>query len=519
MRFFTNISHEIRTPLTLIHAPLHEMLSREDLPGDIKEWVVMMNRNMKRLLNQVNQLLELRKLENGQYKVVYSDFSLEELIRSTLLEFDAVIRSKRISVTLSGQTGTFIRADQQLIGTVIYNLLSNALKFSPINGELMLEVACQDGGEEDTRRINIKVSDSGPGIPEEDLNRVFDRFFQSKSGATSHLGGSGLGLSIVKEFTEMHGGTVRVFNLPEKGCCFEVALPVKTRVNELLAAPRCLKSFTTPQPENFQLNGNVVLPKREKEPKRPRLYVVEDDVDLSNYLKNAFQETHEVSLFFDGQDALDAVHENEPDILLCDVMLPGLSGVELTSRLKGDPETSHVPVILMTSRVEEENVVGGYRVGADSYIAKPFSINVLQAQVDSVLQSREAFRKRFSQQMKLEPTQEIITPLDERFLKKLMDIVDANISNPSFDVSNLVDEMHMSHSIILKKVKLLTGMSPVEFIRSMRIKRAAQVFRQTRIPVAEVAFMVGFSDAKYFSKCFSREYGMKPTEFIREQHG
>jgi len=165
MRFFTNISHEIRTPLTLIHAPLHEMLSREDLPGDIKEWVVMMNRNMKRLLNQVNQLLELRKLENGQYKVVYSDFSLEELIRSTLLEFDAVIRSKRISVTLSGQTGTFIRADQQLIGTVIYNLLSNALKFSPINGELMLEVACQDGGEEDTRRINIKVSDSGPGIP------------------------------------------------------------------------------------------------------------------------------------------------------------------------------------------------------------------------------------------------------------------------------------------------------------------------------------------------------------------
>jgi len=317
----------------------------------------------------------------------------------------------------------------------------------------------------------------------------------------------------------MHGGTVRVFNLPEKGCCFEVALPVKTRVNELLAAPRCLKSFTTPQPENFQLNGNVVLPKREKEPKRPRLYVVEDDVDLSNYLKNAFQETHEVSLFFDGQDALDAVHENEPDILLCDVMLPGLSGVELTSRLKGDPETSHVPVILMTSRVEEENVVGGYRVGADSYIAKPFSINVLQAQVDSVLQSREAFRKRFSQQMKLEPTQEIITPLDERFLKKLMDIVDANISNPSFDVSNLVDEMHMSHSIILKKVKLLTGMSPVEFIRSMRIKRAAQVFRQTRIPVAEVAFMVGFSDAKYFSKCFSREFGMKPTEFIREQHG
>jgi len=196
-----------------------------------------------------------------------------------------------------------------------------------------------------------------------------------------------------------------------------------------------------------------------------------------------------------------------------------MNGIEFTKSIKFRKETSHIPVVLLTARSGEDNMVEGLNVGADSYITKPFSINILEAQVGSLMKSREAFRARFSKQMVLEPTEEAITPMDEKFLTKLIEITDRKLSDPAFDVSYLVEEMHMSHSIILKKVKALTGLSLVEFIRSMRIKKAVQIFKQDKLSVSEVGFMVGFSDPKYFSKCFTKEMGVKPTEYIKEQHG
>lgn len=516
MRFFTNVSHEIRTPLTLIHAPLQQLLSRKDLPFEVQESAEMMNRNLKRLLNQVNQLLELRKMEKGQYKLKFSEFSATELAQEILLEFDAIIRRKQVEVVFDGTPESVIRADRQLISTVFYNLVSNSLKFSPQSGKLSLSVALlADDGGLNVDCIRFKICDNGPGIPADELNNVFERFYQAQGDAHAHMGGSGLGLSIVKEFTELHGGKVYAYNLSGGGCCFEVLIPVgslsKLDGNSLVSLPVTTYNIDeTPKSDKTQ--------KSTSSRNKPVMMVVEDDVDLAAYLKGAFESDYNVHLFFDGAKAYEAVENLGPDIIVCDVMLPGMNGLDFTSRLKQDAAISHIPIILLTARAEEDNLIEGYKVGANSYVTKPFSINVLKAQINSVLQALAAFRNRFSKKMVLEPAEEAITPVDEKFLAKLMEIVEANMANTSFDVSNLVDEMHMSHSIILKKVKSLTGMSPVEFIRTMRIKKAAQIFRKSRMPISEVAFMVGFSDAKYFSKCFTREMGVKPTDFIREHH-
>jgi CheY-like chemotaxis protein len=248
------------------------------------------------------------------------------------------------------------------------------------------------------------------------------------------------------------------------------------------------------------------------------LMIVEDDADLAAYLSSVFSRKYKVHVFDDGDKAAAEVRDLIPDLIICDIMLPGMNGIDFTKLVKINQETSHIPVIMLTARAGDEDKFAGFQVGADAYIVKPFSINVLEAQVASILKSRQAFRTKFSKQLTLEPGQEVITPSDEKFLRRLLEITEKYMSDPSFDVAILVDEMGMSHSKILKKIKALTGLSLVEFIRSMRIKKAVQIFSQDKLSVSEVAFMVGFSDPKYFGKCFAKEIGMKPTDFIKQYH-
>ncbi|ASB47666.1 hybrid sensor histidine kinase/response regulator transcription factor [Alkalitalea saponilacus] len=527
MRFFTNVSHEIRTPLTLINAPLQEMIGNKSLPSDVSESLNMIYRNVKRLLNQVNQLLELRKMEKGQFKLRPSRFSLDVLIQEVLLDFESIIKQKEIKVYHDQGDEAFIHADKRLIGTVLYNLLSNSLKFTPQKGELRISISCSGNvGEEDLieQHVILRVCDSGPGIPESELENVFNRFYQSKNQQFEYMGGSGIGLSIVKEFIDQHKGTVTASNLPEKGCCFEVVLPVsQNEATDSYKHSQLGNDFDQPGVESDVISNSLMIKDSGSDSvsdsKLPVLVVVEDDLDLSGYLKSFFSKKFVTHLFMNGKDAFDEIVNIMPDLVICDVMLPGMDGVQLTGKLKSREETSHIPVVMLTARSGEDNIVEGLSIGADSYITKPFSISVLEAQVNSLLSSQKAFKMRFSKKMVLEPTEESITPMDEKFLKKLIEVTEQNMADPMFDVTTLIDEMHMSHSIILKKVRALTGLSLVEFIRSMRIKRAAQIFRQDKLSVSEVSFMVGFSDPKYFSRCFSKEMGMKPTDFLKEIHG
>ena len=514
MRFFTNVSHEIRTPLTLIHAPLQQLLHRSH-DHETLETLQMINRNVKRLLNQVNQLLELRRMEKGNLEFNVSSFSLDLLLQEILPSFETLRKQKDLEVEVVKSGSCFAKGDRNLMATVVYNLLSNALKFTPEKGKLTLQIIGPDQASSDpgvsNQPITLKVCDTGLGIPESELQNVFNRFYQLKNQDHDHLAGSGIGLSIVKEFVERNHGHIKVYNLPDKGCCFEIELPAGSEVEEVSAEePPVLN-------ENLVFEGEPFESTSKKE-KKPRILIVEDDVELAAYLKSFFVADYDTHYVHDGAKAWEMLADLNPDVMICDVMLPGMNGMELCRRMKRNENTSHIPVIMLTAKTEEESVVEGLTSGADSYLVKPFNVNVLSAQVVSLLNSRAIFRSRFSRQFVLEPTEEAITPMDEKFLKKLMGTIETNLSDPSFDVPQLIEAMNMSHSIILKKVKSLTGLSLVEFIRSMRIKKAAQIFKQDKLSVSEVGFMVGFSDPKYFSKCFTREMGLKPTDYLKEMH-
>lgn len=513
MRFFTNISHEIRTPLTLIKAPLEQLIKKEDPLSENGQIFAMMHRSVKRLINQVEQLLELRKMEKGHYKLKVSQFEIEQVFETLVPEFDNVIEHKNIEVKYDYDKDyrTLINGDKHLIETVFYNLLSNSLKFSPEDSSISIMISKPE--ERDDNMVSIKICDEGPGIPEDEINTVFNRFYKIDTEENSHFGGSGIGLSIVKEFVDQHFGEVKAYNLEERGCCFEVVLPIipVQKDDEISKGDGNI----TAQTDDADLADGA---SDEDEAKNPKLWIIEDDVDLSFYLSNHFSENFEISTYNNGLKAFESLESNTPDIIICDIMLPGMDGVEFTKRLKEDETTSHIPVIILTARTEDDKKVESLNIGADSYFVKPFSTDVLEAQVNSLIKSRELYKSQYSKQMVLAPTEEVLTTSDEKFLTNLKKITEERMSDSSFEVSNLIEEMNMSHPIILKKVKDLTGMSLVEFIRTMRIQKAAQIFRQDKLTVSEVGYMVGFSDPKYFSKCFTREIGKKPTEYIKEYH-
>ena len=515
MRFFTNISHEIRTPLTLINAPLQQLIEKEDPNSEYGQTFAMMYRNVKRLLNQVSQLLELRKMEKGQYRMIYTHFYLKEMFVDIVSEFTTIIQQKKMTIHIEPDDfDALIYADKRLIGTVIYNLLSNSIKFSPNESTLSINMEKRAGIHNEL--IVFKVCDEGTGIPENEIKHVFNRFYQIRNEAHSHFGGSGIGLSIVKEFVEQHAGSVDAYNLEGKGCCFEVVLPIVPI--DMQEVPKETLNKASSE-DVYTVPVSKPIYSEENEGELSKLWIVEDDVDLSEYLSSVFSKHFIIQAFHDGGDAYKQVKKEQPDIMICDIMLPGMNGIELTSRIKSNKLTSHIPIIILTARAEDENMVEGLTVGADNYLVKPFNIDVLKAQVYSLMKSREAFKTEFSKQVVLSPTEEVLTTSDEKLLTKLKEVTERRMSDPTFDVTALIEEMHMSHSIILNKVKYLTGMSLVEFIRTMRIQKAAQIFRQDKLSVSEVGYMVGFSDPKYFSKCFTKEIGKKPTDFLRDHHG
>jgi signal transduction histidine kinase/ligand-binding sensor domain-containing protein/DNA-binding response OmpR family regulator len=515
-RFFINVSHEIRTPLTLINEPLQQLLSRGDLPDGAIESASMIRRNLKRLLNQVNQLLEFRKMETQKYNLKYSVFSVKDVVKDIISDFEATINHKSICVHYVFPDNFNVEADKQLIETIIFNLVSNAIKHLPNKGTLKIEVVNNNTDPSVKKGIfKILVSDNGPGIPNEEIKHIFERFYQPQHNNNFNISGTGIGLSIVKEYVEQHNGSVKAFNLDSGGCCFDVAIPIKGEGEILHEDDQPVLPIKDDVLEKEEDIENYLLNLSEKS---LSMVIIEDDLDLSKFLKEVFQTKFKVTVFTDGTEASENIADLAPDIIICDLMLPGMNGLDLTEKLKNDPKTSHVPIIMLTAIHEESGMTKGLLSGADSYLTKPFNTKTLKAQVGSILKSREKFRESFSKNLVLEPSQDVIVPREKKFIEKIMQITENRMEDSSFEVPDIVDEMGMSHSLLLKKFKAITGMSLVEFIRSMRIKKAAQLFKQDKFTVAEVAYKVGFSDPKYFSKCFYNEMGERPTAFIKRHH-
>ncbi|MBN2166308.1 MAG: response regulator [Marinilabiliaceae bacterium] len=516
IRFFTNVSHEIRTPLTLIYEPLKQLFASGELTNGANDLAQIVMRNMKRLLNQVNQLLELRKIDECGYTLKHTQFPLKELFTKVIYEFEALIKKKNTIIANNISDSLMIVADRQMLDTVIYNLISNALKFiSSQNGKLIFE-AVTNADDNDVKKdfVKILISDNGPGISEDEIENVFDYFYQTKNVEKANIGGTGIGLAIVKEYIKLHDGTISVKNNRDEGCCFEIMLPLNKKP--------VIQEDTNPIIEKSSGNIDILLSNLKNETNDSEssmgMVIIEDDVDLGTYLTTIFSSQFNVTHFTDGKKASGKIAELSPDIIICDLMLPGMNGLELTAFLKENIETSHIPIIMLTAKAEDESRVKGLQHGADSYLTKPFNTDILIAQVDSIIKSRKAFKEKFGTQMVLEPSQDIIVPRDEKFLHKIMAITEDRLSDSSFEVTDIVKEMGMSHTLLLKKFKALTGLSLVEFVRSMRLKKAKQLFKQDKFFVADVAYMVGFSDPKYFSKCFTKEVGQSPTDYIKQFH-
>lgn len=532
MRFFTNISHEIRTPLTLISNPLEEVIAKGKIDDKSRNSLQLVSKNVNRLLNLTNQLLQLRKIDKGGVEPQYSEVNVVKFVKEITSYFLQKALNKEITLSFHSEINddeTFW-IDTELITTAIYNVISNAYKFTPSKGQITIKVYKQTPVIRKIERWKkrqpkvdrdwycIEISDTGQGISQDEIQNIFHRFYQSKQKNNKEVSGSGIGLSIVKEYIDLSQGRIEPKSKPGEGSTFTIYLPAgKIHVREGQIASRAIK----PEEPLQTIESNVEQQITETETSEalndlPSLLIVEDDTELCEYLAQSLSESYNVHTAHNGKKGCEKALEILPNLIISDVMMPISDGIELCETLKANEKTRHIPIVLLTAKAADEAKIEGYKSGADLYVSKPFKLDVLKSQIEQLLSSRKLLVDIFSKQITLEPRNIAISSADEKFLTKLNDVIDDHLSESDFDVTAMVDKMNLSHSTVLKKVKSLTNMSLVEFVKTHRLKRAAQILEKKQFQIAEVAYMVGFSDPKYFSKCFSKEFGMTPTEYVQQ---
>ncbi|WP_291862608.1 ATP-binding protein, partial [Marinilabilia sp.] len=515
IRFFTNISHEFRTPLTLIITPL-EKLVREVGDASVRDQLKLVTRNAKRLLGLVNQLLDFRKMEVQGLTLNRSQADLVAFVKEVGLSFSDLFETKTIRFSIFANTDSLMMAfDPDKMEKIVFNLLSNAFKFSQENGEVYLNLEYLKAGSEgviDDKRgvVKIIVGDKGIGIPQEKQEKVFERFFQAGDGTEQNMG-SGIGLAITKEFVRLHDGEIYVKSEPGKGSVFTVELPVVSQNDT--GDPEPIKIELS---QDVQHNESHFKVEKRDDSKKPLLLIIEDNEDLRFYLKENLGAQYRVVEAADGDDGLEKARSVYPDIIISDIMMPGTDGVELCRSLKSESKTSHIPLILLTAKVSSEQEAEGLEAGADDYITKPFNYEVLELKIRKQIDIRQQFRAKLEKQhYEIAPGEIGVTSLDEKFIRKATRFVETNISNTELSVESFSREMGVSRGHLYNKILALTGKTPTEFIRIMRLKRGAQLLGKSQLNVGEIAFKVGFNDPKYFSRYFKDEFGVSPSEYAK----
>jgi signal transduction histidine kinase/DNA-binding response OmpR family regulator len=533
-RFFANISHEFRTPLTLIMGPLEQMLtsSRED-EREQKKKMRLMLRNSQRLLGLINQLLELSKFDSGTMKLQASRQDIVPFLKGIFHSFDSL--AVRYELDLKFQTeaeNIILYFDTEKMEEVIANLLSNAVKFTPAGGRITLSVKKALPGTDQQDFLEVSVSDTGPGIPREALAHIFDRFFQSDSTYGHHQKGSGIGLAIAREIIELHHGKISAHSREGEGSGteFVIQLPMG---KAHLKPEEIVDSYPAPQkpgttgasskmPFLEVIEGEEEGEPAEKDrdivkepgiPKKDIILVVEDSVDVQQYIRGALEPLYTVVEARDGEKGLRKAREMVPDLIICDIMMPGVDGYEVCRILKNDIVTSHIPIILLTAKASEEDILQGLETGADDYITKPFSTRILCARIQNLIDLRRHLQQTWNREMTLQPTKIAVSEVDREFIKELKQVMEKNISDTEFNVDQLCRKLYMSHATLYRKIHALTGETPTDFIRSYRLKRGAELLKKGMESVLEVALEVGFSSANYFSKCFKKKFHQLPTEY------
>ena len=511
-RFFANISHEFRTPLNLILAPLQD---NHYVPSSSE--IGMIRRNAFRLLRLVNQLLDLAKMEVGLMKLNLIDLEIYSFMSDIAEAFYAVAASKSIEFQVDIPDRNYIvHTDPDKLEKIIYNLLSNAMKFTNEGGKVTIHSSL-----ESDQILRIVVSDTGIGIPEHLKYKIFDRFYQVEGVQYRVIEGTGIGLSLTKELIDMLEGTIDLDSQEQKGCTFTVKIPVELREspsNDLFNLNLRGQINGIGQYEYLgsrKINLDIEKQNQEKEI-LPLLLLVEDNDDLRNYVAAKLRESYSLLVAENGKQALVLAKEKIPDMIVSDIMMPEMDGITLTKMLREDRLTSHIPIVLLTAKDDVSTKIEGFTYGAEQFLVKPFDMDELFARLNSLFKQRTLLNEKFSKELRLEPTKLQIANKDAELLKKLIVIIESNITNEDFSVEKLQKEIGMSRMQLHRKLKALTNKSTNDFIRSIKLKRAAQLLKQPGIQVSEAAFLSGFSHLSYFTKCFKEQFGVLPSAFAEQ---
>ena len=510
-RFFTNISHEFRTPLTLIISPVEKLLG-ETKSEEEKSLLAIIHRNANGLLELVNQLLDFRKLDVQKDSLNISVGDVVAFIKDICYSFTELANKKTISFSFSTSISELrMEFDSEKMKKIVVNLLSNAFKFTPNRGKIDVNLSLIQQLNDDKKLLKISISDNGIGIPAKDLDRIFERFYRVESRENGHQTGTGVGLHIVSEYVKLHQGDIGVESVEGKGSTFTVMIPAKLQIYEEMIAEHLqyeeIKDVLSPDEE---------LIEEEYRNKLPLMLVVDDNEDFRNFISALFTETYRILKAGDGEEALKIILDKMPDLIICDVMMPKMDGFELCRLVKQDIRISHIPIILLTAKAGDENKYKGLEAGAEDYIAKPFNMEMLSLKVSRIIERQKKTRDQFKHKVDITTSEVQITSMDEKFVKKAVALVEANISSSDFLVEDLCREMGMSRVYFYKKILSLTDKTPSEFIRFIRLKRAADLLEKSQMFVNEVAFQVGFNDPKYFRKYFKTEFGVSPNDYKKK---
>jgi signal transduction histidine kinase/DNA-binding response OmpR family regulator len=513
-RFFANISHEFRTPLTLIAAPIEEKLYSPSLSEHDKMTFQLIYRNTNRLLTLVNQLLDLSKLEIGKMQLHIHQGNLNEFLSIVVASFDSFAQSKKIhfskSIVISEDEETWYDSDK--LEKIINNLLFNAFKFTEPGGAVTLSIY----SEKRSNDVLIKISDTGKGISKEELPHVFSPFYQSRNTADDGQPGTGLGLSLVKELVNLYGGTIELVSLENKGTTVTTRLPMN---KERFPVDAFIQKVETPETRAL-FNGQEKIKISEGSTSEvmhaDSVLIIEDNNELRNFISLSLKNQFTILTAKDGVDGFILATEQIPSLIISDVMMPRVNGIELTEKLKSDERTSHIPVVLLTAKADAESRLGGFKMGADDYLTKPFSTIELHVRVNNLIEQRKRLAAKFRNQMAESPKPSKETSLDEKFVQRAKAIVEANLSDYTFSVEKMAEEIHLSRTQLFRKLKGVTGLSPNEFINNIRLQKAAKLILAKADTVSQIGYSVGFNDQSYFAKRFRKKFGKSPSEFSNQ---
>ena len=512
LAFFTNVSHDFRTPLTLIADPVKKLLNSENIRDNERFLLNIINKNVTVLLRLINQIMDFRKFENGKLEMHLSEFNIKDCMKEWAEAFRTLAFRKHITFKITADDGDYnVVADAKMMERITYNLLSNAFKFTPENGNISI---CLSKNTENN--ISMKFSDTGVGMPAEHVRHIFESFYQ----IDVHHAGSGIGLALVKAFVEMHHGKIDVESKEGNGTVFTINIPTKQDGKiyhdiDRKAVLNNLKEGAVVMAGQESLSAESCISK-EKGGHETVVLIIDDNQDVRDYVKSLLNEHYTVLEAANGSEGLKQAITNVPDVIICDVMMPVMDGMECCKRLKAEPRTSHIPVMMLTAYSMDEQKIKGYECGADSYISKPFSSELLMARLRNLIDNRNRLKDFFGDKVTTSTTP--LTDTDKGFVEKLRKLIEENMGNTDFSVEDMGEKIGFSRVQLYRKAKALTGYTPNELLRIARLNKANAIIKTaTEKSISEIAYEVGFSSPSYFTKCYKEFFGESPTDVLKKK--